>query len=115
MRFLILLPGVFGFCGATPVPAVYLDAATRSVIAARAELPPIIWKRVLEVCDAAGTAAEHYLVFNLHHTYFCYSARGGSRRIWPQGESQAAFACAILPSFRGTARFIDPVIPPARD
>jgi hypothetical protein len=36
----------------------------------------------------------HYLIFNLHGTFFCYSPDGGSRRIWPVGRSATAFARA---------------------
>jgi hypothetical protein len=85
-----------------------LDGATRAVLAAEQALPAPLWKRVLEVRDPAGRRARPYLVFNLHRTYFCYSAQDGSRRIWPADRSPAALARAIAPAEAATAAFVPP-------
>lgn len=108
MRLQLILAALLSLSGLVPVAASHLDAATRFVVAAHDELPAPIWKRVLEVRFLPGNRVRHYLVFNLHHTFFCYSAEDGSRRIWPANTSPAALARAILPSSELTASFVEP-------
>ncbi|MEY2604696.1 MAG: hypothetical protein QOH31_2491 [Verrucomicrobiota bacterium] len=43
----------------------------------------------------------HYLIFNLHGTFFSYSPDGRSKRIWPAGQSATALARAIYPNSLG--------------
>ena len=105
---LILAALLLTFSGLAPATASHLDAATRFVVDAHDELPAPIWKRVLEVRLLPGNTVRHYLVFNLHHTFFCYSAEDGSRRIWPAGTSPAALARAIAPSPALIASFVQP-------
>jgi hypothetical protein len=50
----------------------------------------------------------HYLIFNLHGTFFSYSPDGGSRRIWPAGNSATALARAIKPGSLVTGVFFTP-------
>jgi hypothetical protein len=108
MRPRLILTVLLSCSGVAAAAASHLDAATRFVVAAHAELPASIWKRVLEVRLLPGNAVHHYLVFNLHHTFFCYSAEDGSRRIWPAGTSPAALAHAISPAPELTASFVEP-------
>jgi hypothetical protein len=108
MRIRLILAALVSFSGLVPAAASHLDAATRFVVAAHDELPAPIWKRVLEVHLLPGNTVRHYLVFNLHHTFFCYSAEDGSRRIWPAGTSPASLAHAILPAPALTASFVEP-------
>ncbi|MBW0000788.1 MAG: hypothetical protein JO015_16955 [Verrucomicrobia bacterium] len=108
MRIRLILAALLGFSGLAPAAAYHLDAATRFVVAAHDELPAPIWKRVLEVRLLPGNTVRHYLVFNLHHTFFCYSAHDGSRRIWPAGTNPAALARAISPATALTASFVQP-------
>lgn len=108
MRILLFLTALLTFSGSVSAATPHLDAATRSVMAAHDELPAPIWKRVLEVRVSPGNEVRYYLVFNLHHTFFCYSARDGSQRIWPAGTSAAALARAISPSSEVTASFAEP-------
>lgn len=107
MRLRPILAALLSFDGAATAASFHLDAATRCVVAAHDELPAPIWKRVLEVRLSPGNAVRHYLVFNLHHTFFCYSADDGSRRIWPAGTSPTALARAISPSPELTACFVE--------
>jgi hypothetical protein len=109
MRIRLILAALLSFSSLVPaVASSHLDAATRFVMAAHDELPAPIWKRVLEVRLLPGNTVCHYLVFNIHHTFFCYSAEDGSRRIWPAGTSPAALARAISPSSALTASFVEP-------
>jgi hypothetical protein len=107
MRIRLILAALLGVSGLVPVAASPLDAATRYVVAAHDELPAPIWKRVLEVHVLPGNTIRHYLVFNLHHTFFCYSAEDGSRRIWPADTSPAALARAISPVPALAASFVE--------
>jgi hypothetical protein len=108
MRRRLILSALLSLSGIVPASASHLDAATRFVVAAHDELPAPIWKRVLEVRFLPGNTIRHYLVFNLHHTFFCYSAEDGSRRIWPADQSPAALARAISPSSELAASFVEP-------
>lgn len=109
MRTLSILAALLSLSAAAPAAAASrLDAATRFIVAAHDELPAPIWKRILEVHLLAGNTVRRYLVFNIHHTFFCYSARDGSRRIWPAAASPAALARAILPSSELTGHFVQP-------
>ena len=110
MRIQLVLAALLSLTVAAPTVAVasHLDAATRFVVAAHDELPAPVWKRLLEVHLLPGNTVRRYLVFSLHHTYFCYSAADGSRRIWPAGTSPAALARAISPpSSWLTAHFVE--------
>lgn len=108
MRIRLILAALLSFSALVPAAAFRLDAGTRFVVAAHDELPAPIWKRVLEVRLLPGNTVRHYLVFNLHHTFFCYSAEDGSRRIWPAGTSPAALARAISPATVLAASFVEP-------
>jgi len=80
---------------------VRADSALINVLRAHDELPAAVWKRLLEVQGKNGTVLGHYLIFNLHGTFFSYSPHGGSKRIWPAGRSATAFARAIYPDSFG--------------
>jgi hypothetical protein len=108
MRILLFLAVLLSLSGSVSAATPGLDAATRFVVAAHDELPAPIWKRVLEVRDSSGNTIRHYLVFNIHHTFFCYSAQDGSRRIWPMNTSPVGLARAISPSAQLTALFVQP-------
>jgi hypothetical protein len=68
-----------------------------NLLQAHDELPAPVWKRLLEVQGPNGAVLGHYLIFNLHGTFFSYAPDGGSRRIWPAGTSPTAFARATHP------------------
>jgi|ERR1700736_140614 hypothetical protein len=70
-----------------------------SILQAAHELPPPVWKRLIEVRSIDGKTLRHYLIFKLHGTFFCYRLAEGSRRIWPVGESATAFARAAMPGY----------------
>jgi hypothetical protein len=89
----------------TVIPA---DSIVRTLLRAHDELPSTIWKRLLEVQNLDGTVLAHYLLFNLHGTFFSYSPDGGSRRIWPAGNSATALARAIKPGSLVTGVFFTP-------
>jgi hypothetical protein len=89
----------------TVVPA---DSIVRTLLRAHDELPSTIWKRLLEVQNLDGSVLTHYLIFNLHGTFFSYSPDGGSKRIWPAGNSATAFARATKPGSLVNGVFFTP-------
>jgi hypothetical protein len=84
------------------------DGVVVNLLRAHDELPAAVWKRLLEVQDRNGTALAHYLIFNLHGTFFSYSPHGGSKRIWPAGVSATAFARAANGDSPVTGIFFTP-------
>jgi hypothetical protein len=76
---------------------VQVKDTVRNLLLAHDELPPTVWKRLLEVQNSDGEVLAHYLIFDLHGTFFSYSPEEGSRRIWPASKSATAFAHAVHP------------------
>jgi hypothetical protein len=87
--------------GAVPQISIRSDSTVINLLRAHDELPAAVWKRLLEVHSMNGTVLGHYLIFNLHGTFFSYSPDGGSKRIWPAGRSATAFGRAIYPDSSG--------------
>jgi hypothetical protein len=84
------------------------DGVVVNLLRAHDELPAAVWKRLLEVRDRNGAMLAHYLIFNLHGTFFSYSPRSGSKRIWPAGVSATAFARAANADSSVTGVFFTP-------
>jgi hypothetical protein len=75
-----------------------INSAIKSVLEANGELPPPIWRVLVEARSGDGHEVQYFLVFNLHGTYFSYDAKNGSRRIWPSNRTPIALARAAMPT-----------------
>jgi hypothetical protein len=91
------LPALLAVWAALSVSANANDIS--SILEAARELPPPVWKRVIEVRSPDGRTLRHYLIFKLHGTFFSYRYEEGSRRIWPVGVSATSFARAAMPGY----------------